>query len=317
MLILHRPYEYALPFYHERRPITIDLVLHDDPDVVAKYPVMKREGRSLFSEIFIPHFNKGLGAHLWFTASPLYDAAGNIIGAIESIRDITERKRAEEALMHANKQLNLLSSITRHDIKNQVLALRGYIELSRDMTQDPKARERLLDGEELAAKTIEEQISFTKDYQEMGAAAPVWQSVNECIRNAMAALPLQAVHVEPDPADPVVYADPLFEKVFYNLFDNTLRYGGDQMNTIRITSKKSDQGLIIVYKDNGVGITAADKKKLFRKGFGRHTGLGLFLSREILSITAITITENGEPGSGARFEITVPKGMWRIKDVDA
>ena len=61
-----------------------------------------------------------------------------------------------------------------------------------------------------------------------------------------------------------------------------------------------------------MGITDGDKKKLFRKGFGKHTGLGLFLSREILAITNITITENGIPGKGARFEIMVPKGMWRM-----
>jgi signal transduction histidine kinase len=50
---------------------------------------------------------------------------------------------------------------------------------------------------------------------------------------------------------------------------------------------------------------------LFTKGFGKHTGLGLYLSREILSITGITITENGEPGKGARFEMTVPDGSYR------
>ena len=91
-------YEYALPFYHERRPITVDLVLHDDPAVAAKYPFMKKEGNSLLAEIYIPHLNKGSGAYLWFKASPLYDAAGNISGAIESIRDITDKKRAEEAI---------------------------------------------------------------------------------------------------------------------------------------------------------------------------------------------------------------------------
>ena len=74
-------YEYALPFYHERRPITVDLVLHDDPEVVAKYPVMKKEGDSLSSEIFIPHLNEGRGAYLWFIASPLYDSAGNVQGS--------------------------------------------------------------------------------------------------------------------------------------------------------------------------------------------------------------------------------------------
>ena len=97
-------YEYTLPFYHERRPITVDLVLHHDPAIVAKYPVMKKEGNTLFSEIFIPHLNKGRGAHLWFMASPLYDADGNLAGAIESIRDITDRKHAEQALHESEER---------------------------------------------------------------------------------------------------------------------------------------------------------------------------------------------------------------------
>ena len=67
-----------------------------------------------------------------------------------------------------------------------------------------------------------------------------------------------------------------------------------------------------MYRDNGVGISSGDKKKLFRKGFGKHTGLGLFLSREILAITGITIIENGEPGSGVQFEITIPRGTYRV-----
>ncbi|MDD5187882.1 MAG: PAS domain S-box protein, partial [Methanoregula sp.] len=94
-------HEYAIPFYHERRQIAIDLILHDNPETEAKYPVMNRKGTTLVSEIFISHFNKGTGMHLWFTASPLYDAAGNLTGAIESIRDVTGRKVAERALHDA------------------------------------------------------------------------------------------------------------------------------------------------------------------------------------------------------------------------
>ncbi len=75
-------------------------------------------------------------------------------------------------------------------------------------------------------------------------------------------------------------------------------------------------GMFYPYKNRSdimnFGITVEDKKRLFTRGFGKNTGLGLFLSREILAITGITITENGTPGKGARFEITVPKGMYRF-----
>jgi signal transduction histidine kinase len=104
-----------------------------------------------------------------------------------------------------------------------------------------------------------------------------------------------------------VFADLLFQKVFYNLVDNALKYGGSDLETITITPEERDAGLAIADEDNGGGISAADKDHLFKRGFGRKTGLGLFLSREILSITGITITENSLPGKGARFEITVPR----------
>jgi len=70
--------------------------------------------------------------------------------------------------------------------------------------------------------------------------------------------------------------------------------------------------MIIAYEDNGDGIPADEKEKIFDRGFGKHTGLGLALSREILDITGITITETGEPGKGARFEVVVPKEGYRI-----
>ena len=127
---------------------------------------------------------------------------------------------------------------------------------------------------------------------------------------------MRDVRVEVDPVNHELFADPLFEKVFYNLIDNALRYGGDRMKTIRFSSQEIDTGLRIVCEDDGVGISHEDKKRLFTRGFGRNTGLGLFLSREILAITGITITENGTPGKGARFEITVPKGMYRFKGGD-
>jgi signal transduction histidine kinase len=94
--------------------------------------------------------------------------------------------------------------------------------------------------------------------------------------------------------------------------ENALRYGGDQMMMIRVSSQESETCLTILCEDDDVGISDEDKKRLFTRCFGKNTGLGLFLAREILSITGSTITENGVPGKGARFEITVPKGMYRF-----
>jgi len=103
-------YEYAIPFYRERRPILIDLVLAADPGTEAKYPYIRRDGDILISEIFIPHFNGGKGAHLWFLSSPLYDSGGEVVGAIESIRDISVRKNLEEEFKERERFLSTLIS---------------------------------------------------------------------------------------------------------------------------------------------------------------------------------------------------------------
>ena len=102
----------------------------------------------------------------------------------------------------------------------------------------------------------------------------------------------------------------LIEKVFYNLIENSLRHGG-RVTRMSFSFEEEQNGAVITYRDNGDGISLAFKQKLFRRGFGKHTGFGLFLSQEILSITGITIAENGIPEKGIRFEITVPNGMWR------
>ncbi|MDD3135428.1 MAG: PAS domain S-box protein [Methanoregula sp.] len=244
---------------------------------------------------------------------PLKAADGTIYAVLGISRDITEQKALHDSVQLANRKLNLLSSITRHDIINQLMALKSYLYISRDILHDPVKLEEFITKEQNVARTIEAQISFTKDYQDMGIKAPEWQNVHESIIIAKASLSLRGIAVRMDSPLLEVYADPLLERVFYNLIDNALRYGGEKMTAIRISSKESSRGLVIVCEDDGVGVSADKKEAIFNRGYFKHTGFGLFLSREILSITGITITENGIPGNGARFEITVPKGMWRIK----
>ncbi|MDD1702553.1 MAG: response regulator [Methanoregula sp.] len=229
------------------------------------------------------------------------------------VMDISESKFIEESLRTANRKLHLLSSITRHDILNQLMALKGFLELSKEYLNKPDYLIKYIEKEQRAAVNIERQILFTRDYQDVGVKNPTWQDIKESLNKAMTSLHTDGIHLQCTCPDVEVYADPLFEKMFYNLIDNALKYGGKKMTTISLSARESDNGLIIVCADDGVGITDEDRARLFERGFGKNTGLGLFLSREILAITGITITETGKFGEGARFEITVPKGAYRFK----
>jgi PAS domain S-box-containing protein len=230
------------------------------------------------------------------------------------VRDITERKFAEEALRQANKKLNLLSSITRHDINNQIQVLIFLLDFAKEAIHDTTKQLEIIQREEGIVDNIYHQISFTKDYEDLGIMAPAWQNVDSIIQRCISQLHPETVQIISEEPNLEIFADPLLQKVFYNLFDNALRYGGEKMTTIRVLSHEENDFRIIVVEDDGEGISMEDKEKLFSKGFGKHTGLGLFLSREILSITGITITENGVPGIGAQFDIHVPKGEFRFSN---
>ena len=97
-------YEYALPFYGRRRPMLIDLVLKEDREIEKNYTFLHREKDVLVVETNTP-FMKGANRVMWGKASPIYDQDGRIVGAIESIRNITERKEMEEALKKREREL--------------------------------------------------------------------------------------------------------------------------------------------------------------------------------------------------------------------
>jgi signal transduction histidine kinase len=86
---------------------------------------------------------------------------------------------------------------------------------------------------------------------------------------------------------------------------------------IAIRSLETPEGLILALEDNGSGVPDNEKERIFRREYFKNTGFGLFLGREILAITGLTISETGTPGNGARFEIFVPKGAYRFGGYNA
>lgn len=86
-------YAYSIPFYGQKRPILIDLIFLSEKEMEDKYAYVKREGKTLFAEVFVGTLFGGKGAYISVKASPLYDRDGNLVGSIETVRDITELRK--------------------------------------------------------------------------------------------------------------------------------------------------------------------------------------------------------------------------------
>lgn len=220
-------------------------------------------------------------------------------------QDITGRRIAEEAVRIANKKLQLLSSITRHDILNEVMVLLGNLEFAEEKSDDPEIGKYLEKVKE-AGRTIQRHIEFTRLYENLGISEPEWQEIAALI---------------PKPKDPItitnnctslsIFGDPMLERVFSNLLDNTIRHG-EHATSVTIDCRRSDEGLHLIWKDNGAGVSKDQKEVIFKRGIGKNTGFGLFLSREILAITGMLMRETGLPGEGAQFEIVIPKESYKF-----
>jgi len=227
------------------------------------------------------------------------------------VKEIDERRQVENALHQINAKLNLVSSIARHDILNRLTVIYGIISLLQEGISDPTFSDYLKKAEE-SAIAIRRQIEFTGDYKNMGLEKADWQNVNDSVRQSCENVDLKGVTLDIFTNNLEIFADPWLKKVFFNLIDNTLRYA-EHVTKITVSFRESEDGLNLLFEDNGIGIPFDEKEKIFERGYGKNIGYGLFMVREILAITELTIQETGEPGKGARYEFHVPKPYYRIK----
>ena len=432
-------YAYTIPFYGEARPQLMDLVFEDDTVIPARYPTIIREGNTLIAEVFCNALYNNTGAWVFAKASPLYDSSGGIIGVIESIRDITDRKRAEEEIQFknvllltqqettldgilivdeagkilqynqkfieiwgipgylleslidepvlqfvmkqvidpdaflsrarylydhkeeksfeelvlkdgrilerfsapmqkkdskyygrvwyfrditerkrieeaytgANKKLHLLNSFIRHDIVNQISVIELILEQVLQTEDKAKNKEYISKARETSSR-IGKTIEFTQEFEGFGIVSSGWQRIYNTLESAKEEIFFGEITIENYiPTNLEIYADPIIRKVFATLMENAIRHGS-VLTMIQFSVQEEEGDLIISCFDDGMGIPPEEKDLIFARGYGNHTGLGLFLAREILSITGLSIRECGVAGEGARFEIVVPPGKFRF-----
>jgi PAS domain S-box-containing protein len=228
-----------------------------------------------------------------------------------SIYDISDRKRVESARILARKNLDMFSSIIRHDILNQLMVVSGSLELASYGIQEPDVLKHLARAQ-TATKTIQRQIIFTREYENLGADTPTWQQVSTVIRRAFLEVETQSIILNIQQDSPDVFADPLFEKVFYHLFNYSYKYG-EKVTRIEVSFHNTATELIITVADNGIGISPENKAHLFEWRSGNEKTLGLFLAQKILASTDIMIRETGEFKKGIRFEIIVPMNGFQTR----
>ena len=227
------------------------------------------------------------------------------------VTDVTALKISEEALIRANKKLKLLSQVTRHDINNDLSLAYASIDLIQSKIPVNPETDEYFGYLRSSIDAINSKVDFTRNYEQMGTQKPFWQSLSKIITDIRESDPRYSHISIYDSLDSLeIFADLMLPKVFANLVDNSIRHG-KKVSAIYISYQITKDGCRIIYEDDGIGIGKEIKHKIFEPDYSKTHGFGLFLIREILQLTGIEFTEEGEEGKGAKFVFLVPEGGFR------
>jgi PAS domain S-box-containing protein len=330
-------YEYAVPFYGERRPILIDLVLQPNKKEEAVYYLFERDHDTITAEVFIAAF-KG-GTYLRAKARPLYDSHGNLVGAIESIRDITTRKEAEAAvrkltaeleervrertaqLETANRELEAFAYSVSHDLRAPLRAMSGFSHLLLEYygeKLDDQGRHYLQRMDQVSqrmGKLIDDLLSLSR-------LTRVEMRRGRVDLSAMAQV-IAAELQEREPGREVEFViserlvargDPqLLRVVLENLLGNAWKFTAKHSQARIEFGRLNQKGKPVYFvRDDGVGFDMAYVEKIF-KAFQRlypsdefeGSGIGLATVDRIITRHGGEVWAEGEVGKGATFYFTL------------
>jgi len=233
--------------------------------------------------------------------------------------NISERKKSEEKLKEnsqrielMNEKLNVVGSLTRHDVGNKLMVANSNLFLLRKMIGDKPEFAKYFDGINSALESANRIFEFSRFCEQIGAEEPSKENVFECFNQAAALLPnLGSAKVVNECGELVVMADSMLKQIFYNFIDNSLKHG-EKVTQIRLHYSKEGEELKLFYEDNGVGVSETNKPKIFNSGFTTRgsSGLGLSLVKKIIEFYGWTINEEGEAGKGAKFVISIPLSLF-------
>jgi PAS domain S-box-containing protein len=233
---------------------------------------------------------------------------------VASVLDISDRKEAEDKIKEdnlkievINEKLRVVGRLSRHDVRNKLSAVTGYSYLIKKKHGDLKDVVEAINKIEEAVKDSMKIFDFARKYEQIGIEELVYIDTAGVFDDVVWMFSDLRLKVVNELKGLSVLADSFLTELFYNLVDNTLKYG-KKTTVIRVHFEKTNSGeLNIVYEDDGEGISAENKLKLFSEGLSTGgTGYGLFLIKRMMNVYGWQIKEIGEPSKGAKFVISIP-----------
>jgi PAS domain S-box-containing protein len=231
---------------------------------------------------------------------------GQLSGFVGTYKDISDLKSAEEKLAVMNEKLSVVGSLTRHDVRNKLSIVTGNTYLLRKrLPTDPKALE-YVESIEAAVGQVVRIFEFARTYEKLGVEQLAYVDAKKILDEAVSLhSDLKGIEITNGCGGLTVLADSLLRQVFYNLIDNSLKYG-EKTRRIKVHYRKLGNQLELVYEDDGIGIPEGMRGSLFKEGVGKGTGYGLFMMKRICEVYNWSIREIGEQGKGVQFIVTIP-----------
>ncbi len=332
-------YAYTIPFYGEARPLLMDLVFTDQKEIAALYPNITREGDTIVGEAYCKSLYDNMGAWVFAKASPLHDQSGNIIGAIECIRDINEQKRKEEErrqleqqFQHSQKleSLGVLSGGIAHDFNNILAIIVGYCALIKTNYNDAVAYIPVIEkAAERAADLCRQMLTYAGRAHYAPTQVNMWLLVDEMVKMLRATIKQNAV-VTLDPSPYIVFIEgdaSQLRQIVMNLVINAAEAIGSTQGEVALSltnktiltgqTEKDHLGAAIPagtyvclnVTDNGCGMDDETKQRIFEPFYTtKFTGRGLGMSAVLGIITAHNgaLQLSSQLGAGSTFTIYLP-----------